>query len=61
MQDETAKSEGEQANADQPADAKPRQWSSLELLDGQSEAVIVHAGEVYRLRCTRNNKLILTK
>ena len=61
MHDETAESDGEPANADQTSDAKPRQWTSTELLDGHSEAVIVHAGEVYRLRCTRNNKLILHK
>lgn len=41
--------------------SSPRQWTSRELLEGQAEAIIVHAGEVYRLRCTRNNKLILTK
>jgi hemin uptake protein HemP len=31
------------------------------LLEGQREAVIVHAGEEYRLRITSNEKLILTK
>ena len=60
MHDDPAESDGEQAHADQ-TDAKPRQWTSTELLGGHSEAMIIHAGEVYRLRCTRNNKLILTK
>ncbi|HRX81783.1 MAG TPA: hemin uptake protein HemP [Pirellulaceae bacterium] len=42
-------------------DTSPRQWTSRELLEGHTEAIIVHAGEIYRLRCTRNNKLILHK
>jgi hemin uptake protein HemP len=32
-----------------------------DLLAGGREAVIVHAGERYRLRVTANDKLILTK
>jgi hemin uptake protein HemP len=32
-----------------------------ELLCGGREAIIVHAGERYRLRVTANDKLILTK
>ncbi len=31
------------------------------LLQGQREVVIRHGGECYRLRHTRNDKLILTK
>lgn len=34
---------------------------SEELLQGQRELLIVHAGQVYRLLRTRNNKLILQK
>ncbi|MHB8903196.1 MAG: hemin uptake protein HemP [Thermoguttaceae bacterium] len=34
---------------------------SSELLAGRREVQIVHAGEVYRLLVTRNNKLILYK
>lgn len=34
---------------------------SSEILAGCREAHIVHAGEVYRLLVTRNNKLILQK
>ena len=60
MHDETVNNGDEQTDADS-ADTSPRHWSSQELLAGQVEAIIVHAGEVYRLRCTRNNKLILTK
>jgi hemin uptake protein HemP len=32
-----------------------------ELLLGQREVLIAHCEEVYRLRLTRNGKLILTK
>ena len=31
------------------------------LFAGCSEVAIAHAGEIYRLRLTRQNKLILTK
>ena len=34
---------------------------SEELLRGAAEVVILHRGERYRLRCTRNGKLILYK
>ena len=60
MHDDAANSDGEAETAE-PSDFKPPEWTSTELLAGTSEAIIVHAGEVYRLRCTRNNKLILTK
>lgn len=35
--------------------------TSAELMGGARELTIVHAGEEYRLRITRNDKLILTK
>lgn len=34
---------------------------SRRLLQGRAEILIRHGGEVYRLRHTRNDKLILTK
>ena len=34
---------------------------SVRLLHGQRELLIRHGNEVYRLRHTRNDKLILTK
>lgn len=34
---------------------------SRRLLQGRPEILIRHGGEVYRLRHTRNDKLILTK
>jgi hemin uptake protein HemP len=51
------------AEADRPASpANARKvWSSDELLGGQAEAVILHRGQEYRLRCTRQGKLILFK
>lgn len=51
-------------NADDPeraAMAGPAEIDSLALLNGQREVVIRHGGECYRLRHTRNDKLILTK
>ena len=38
-----------------------RVLNSVELLAGANEVVIDHNGEAYRLRCTSNGKLILTK
>jgi len=35
--------------------------ASAELFAGRSEIVIAHGQETYRLRLTRQNKLILTK
>lgn len=43
------------------AGAEPRRIESSELFAGQTELTIVHASEHYRLRITRNDKLILTK
>lgn len=41
--------------------SRPRTIESAELLGGEREVQIVHAGETYRLLVTRNNKLILQK
>lgn len=35
--------------------------TSTQLLNGQREVMIEHDGQTYRLRHTRNGKLILTK
>jgi len=37
------------------------QWTSEQILKGHHEALIIHDGKTYRLRWTRNNKLILHK
>lgn len=43
------------------AAATPRIVTSGELMAGRSEVVIDHNGVQYRLRITRQDKLILTK
>lgn len=48
-----------------PSDAEPpappRRYESQELFKGQRVVEISHAGEIYRLLLTRNNRLILQK
>jgi hemin uptake protein HemP len=53
----------EQAFVVQPArDRRPRDaWRSEELLGDRPEVLILHNNEVYRLRRTRQGKLILHK
>lgn len=43
------------------APASPQEVESVRLLQGQRELLIRHGNECYRLRHTRNDKLILTK
>ena len=43
------------------ASRMPPEIDSLRLLQGQRELCIRHGDETYRLRHTRNDKLILTK
>ena len=38
-----------------------RELDSSSLLQGEKEVLIHHGGEVYRLRLTKNGKLILQK
>lgn len=44
-----------------PRSSAPQRIASGKLLGGGNELVIEHAGQEYRLRLTRNDKLILTK
>ncbi|MGE0371385.1 MAG: hemin uptake protein HemP [Gammaproteobacteria bacterium] len=44
-----------------PKPAEPRSIGSGELLGASSHVYIFHAGHVYTLRRTKENKLILTK
>lgn len=44
-----------------PRSLAPQRIASGKLLGGGNELVIEHAGQEYRLRLTRNDKLILTK
>ena len=46
---------------DSPSVAQMPVFDVRELLAGGREAIIIHAGERYRLRVTANDKLILTK
>jgi hemin uptake protein HemP len=39
----------------------PRVIESLDLFEGGTEVVILHRGDNYRLRLTRQDKLILNK
>lgn len=57
-------SKAEVASAGQPASAvpaPPRVVRSEEILQGDPEVQITHLDKVYRLRRTRNGKLILQK
>lgn len=51
------------ASAQAPARRAPEpvEIDSTRLLEGRREVLIRHGGEYYRLRHTRNDKLILTK
>ncbi|MFV2004714.1 MAG: hemin uptake protein HemP [Gammaproteobacteria bacterium] len=56
---ESTLSIGEQpASSSKTADSR---YDSQTLFCGQQEILIEHAGHAYRLRITRQNKLILTK
>lgn len=44
-----------------PAAQDACEFDSTRLLQGRREVLIRHGGECYRLRHTRNDKLILTK
>jgi hemin uptake protein HemP len=52
----------ETLSPDAKADGAAREaWRSEELLGDRSEVLIVHNNEIYRLRRTRQGKLILYK
>jgi len=38
-----------------------RRFTTESIFDGRTEILIVHKGKEYRLRITKNDKLILTK
>lgn len=42
-------------------DEQRRVWKSDDLLGPDTEALILHRGQTYRLRCTKQGKLILYK
>ena len=43
------------------ATAAVKRWKAADRRGGAREAIILHGEDVYRLRLTANNKLILTK
>lgn len=51
---------GESRAASRPS-APQAEFDSRELMRGGREVLIRHAGQVYRLQHTRNDKLILVK
>lgn len=48
-------------HAERPPGRGQTRIDSVSLMQGARELLIAHAGEEYRLRLTRNDKLILTK
>ena len=50
-----------QAPAEPPRLPRGVVWTSEEILQGTKEIQIVHRSEIYRLRLTKNGKLILSK
>jgi hemin uptake protein HemP len=59
---EPTPSPGSQLPGDrQSSTRQPRVWQSVEILQGAEVVLIEHQGEVYQLRVTRQNKLILNK
>ncbi|MEW6435996.1 MAG: hemin uptake protein HemP [Pseudomonadota bacterium] len=55
------KDEKETANPPDEPKPEPREIDVRELIGDAREAILLHAGERYRLRITANDKLILTK
>jgi len=47
--------------ASSPSKSATKRYDSQTLFCGQQEIMIEHAGHAYRLRITRQDKLILTK
>lgn len=49
------------ATTEMPQPVEPPVFDSVQLLGGRKQIAILHGGETYSLRLTRNGKLILTK
>jgi hemin uptake protein HemP len=60
MQEEKADADADRSKPD-AGDANPRVVSARELLGSARTLRIEHAGSIYTLRLTRNDRLILTK
>lgn len=61
MPDEPTPNDNEPHLSDRPRDDEPKRVTAQDLFQGEREICIEHDGEVYRLRITRRNKLILQK
>ena len=58
---EPANTMSERSASELEAPSTLREINSSNLLQGEKEVLIHHGGEVYRLRLTKNGKLILQK
>ena len=58
---ESDKSIREESATELPSPSPIREIDSSSLLQGEKEILIRHGDEVYRLRLTKNGKLILQK
>ena len=58
---EPANPMSERSASELAAPSTLREINSSNLLQGEKEVLIHHGGEVYRLRLTKNGKLILQK
>jgi hemin uptake protein HemP len=61
MQQKTLKSSKKAGHQLLPDKIETKSYKSYMLFAGKQEIVIEHNGQVYNLRITRHNKLILTK
>ena len=61
QQQQVPSEQAAESGGNSPSAARRECWDSDELLGNRTEVLIVHGNEVYRLRRTRQDKLILCK
>jgi hemin uptake protein HemP len=61
MGDRVGEKTGPQQDAAKTMPSTPVRLDSANLFNGQDEVRLIHRGQEYRLRITRQGKLILTK
>jgi hemin uptake protein HemP len=59
--DDSAEFDDKRSPDGPPSGPEPARWHSEDILKGGKEAIILHHGASYRLRVTRQGKLILYK
>ncbi len=59
--DKNTFSEGDSLYCSQDQEKQFKRYNSNELFEGRNEIEINHKGELYRIRITRNGKLIMNK